>query len=186
MPFFFFINKSMAEQIDNINYLQPNGFKVTISRENYAAAQYFAQSISHPNVDAQVAEAPYKRLNIPMLPDKLDYGALTIDFLMNEDMQNYIEIYNWLERMVEEEHNMGSKRYNKNTTIGRPVTDNSPITSYNDIVVDVLTSQNNINKSIKYLNAFPISLGNVEFNATSAGDYITFPVTFRFDYFTIG
>lgn len=175
----------MGEQVDNINYLQPNGFKVTISRENYAAAQYFAQSISHPNVDAQAAETPYKRLNVPMLPDKLDYGTLTIDFLMNEDMQNYIEIYSWLERMVEEEHNMGSVRFNRNSSVGGPGADNSAITSYNDIVIDILTSQNNINKSIKYINSFPISLGNIELNATSAGDYITFPVTFRFDYFTI-
>ena len=175
----------MAEQVDNINYLQPNGFKVTISRENYAAAQYFAQSISHPNVDAQAAETPYKRINVPMLPDKLDYGTLTIDFLMNEDMQNYIEIYNWLTRMVEEEHNMGSVRFNRNSTVGGSGPDNSAITSYNDIVIDILTSRNNINKSIKYINAFPVSLSNIELNATSAGDYITFPVTFRFDYFTI-
>lgn len=176
----------MVEKVENINYLQPNGFKVTISRENYAAAQYFAQSISHPNVDAQAAETPYKRVNVPMLPDKLDYGTLTIDFLMNEDMQNYDEIYKWLERMVEEEHNMGSLRFAKNSTVGGPSNnDTSPITSYNDIIIDILTSQNNINKSLKYINAFPVSLGNIELNATSAGEYITFPVTFRFDYFTL-
>lgn len=175
----------MAEQITNINFLQPNGFKVTISRENYSYSQYFAQSISHPEISAQAADVPYKRVSVPMLPDKLEFGSLTIDFLMNEDMSNYKEIYDWMERMVEQEHNMGMGRFGKNSTVGRPIPDNSSITSYCDITVDVLTSQNNANKNIKYINAFPSSLGNVEFNSTSDGTYIVFPVTFRFDYFTI-
>jgi len=167
----------MGEQIENINYLAPTGFKITISREFYPHLQYFAQSVSHPNMDVQATETPFKRIdNIPLIGDKISVGALTLDLIMDENMKSYEEIYNWMKRMVEEEHN---------TSGGRFLNAAGPTPSYCDIRVMVLTSHNNSNRELVYRNALPVSLGNIEFNSTSDGTYVVFPVTFRFDYFEI-
>lgn len=167
----------MGEKIENINYLSPTGFRVTISREYYPHLQYFAQSVAHPSMEVQATETPYKRIdNVPLIGDKISVGTLTLDLIMDENMKSYEEIYDWMKRMVEEPHNTSSRRF---------LSDAGPTPSYCDIRVTVLTSQNNKNRDLVYRNALPVSLGNIEFASTSDGTYIVFPVTFRFDYFEI-
>jgi hypothetical protein len=96
---------------------------------------------------------------------------------MDENMNVYQEIYDWMRRLVEEE-------YKSNT--GRMYANNAEsIGSFCDINVSVLTSHNNVSRTIKYVNALPTTLGDVQFAATNQGDYITFPVSFRFDYFEL-
>jgi len=82
-----------------------------------------------------------------------------------------------MRRLVEEE-------YKSNT--GRLLSTNADeIGSFCDISVSVLTSHNNISRTIRYTNALPTSLGDVTFAATQDGQYITFPASFRFDYFEL-
>jgi len=167
----------MGEQISNFNHLAATGFKVTISREFYAHLQYFAQQIQHPGMEVSQVELGYKGLaNVPITGNAISNGSVTMDILLDENMEAYKEIYDWMHRMVNEEHKLSSRRF----TTDR----NSPVpTSYCDIAVSVLTSANNPNKLITYRNAFPVGLGDIQFNVEST-EYIVFPVTFRFDYFT--
>ena len=41
----------------------------------------------------------------------------------------------------------------------------------------------NVNKKFTYINAFPIDIGAINL-ASDADQFITFPVTFKYDYFT--
>lgn len=170
----------MGDKIENYNHLQPTGFRVTISREFYPHVQYFAQQVQHPGVEVSNVELGYKRVaNVPITGNVITNGSVTMDILVDEDMEGYKEIYDWMLRMANENHKPTSKRFGTDRTNPVP-------TSYCDIKVDILTSANNKNKSILYRNAFPVSLGDIQFNATSTGEYIVFPVTFRFDYFDFG
>jgi hypothetical protein len=58
--------------------------------------------------------------------------------------------------------------------------------SASDITVNVLSSNNNTLKSIRYHDCVPTGIGGVEFVST-AGDvqYLTFNVSFAFSYFEI-
>lgn len=168
------INNCMADSISNYNYLTPTGFRVVIDRKNYANLTYFAQSIQHPSMELNPVEAPFKRLNVSFVGDKIQHNPLSIIFLMDEDMAAYSEIYDWMERSVEEPQVNSS-----------PINQAGDKTSFADITVTILTSQNNKNKEIRYKNCHPISLGDVEFTAVSDGQYLTFPGTFRFDYYEL-
>ena len=55
-----------------------------------------------------------------------------------------------------------------------------------DITVVAFNSHNNKSKTIKYINCVPTSVGAITFDAT-VGDteVITFPVTFKIDFFEI-
>jgi len=91
-------------------------------------------------------------------------------------MNVYQEIYDWMRRLVEQQHKANT---------GRMFSGEDDLSSYCDITVSVLTSHNNISRTIKYTNALPTSLGDITFAATQDGQYITFPATFRFDYFEL-
>lgn len=167
----------MGEKISNFNQLAPTGFRLTISREFYPHMQYFAQQVQHPSLEVPASDLSYKRLqNVGITGNQIVNGSVTIDVLMDENMESYKEIYDWMSRMTDERHKPASARFNNSSGEAVP-------TSYCDISLSILTSSNNPNKEILYKNAFPTSLGDIQFNTTSSGEYITFPVTFRFDYF---
>ena len=167
----------MADFTCDPTYLAPTGFKIIIDRENYPNLQFFAQQVQHPSMDINATEQSYRRVGSVVTPgDTITFGTLTMDVLMDENMNVYQEIYDWIYRLVEQK--------NKPNT-GRMFTGDDGLSSYCDIRVSVLTSHNNISRTIKYTNGLPISLGDIAFTSTEEGQYITFPVSFRFDYFEL-
>lgn len=155
----------------NINYLQPSGFKVLLDKRVGGSFSFFAQNVSHPGLTTSAAEISYRKFtSVPQVPDAYDYGALSMDVIVDEDLASYREIYDWLIRNVD-----------KNRTGPE-----SPEPSEIDLVVSILTSKNNTNKSITYRGAFPVEIGSINLIANPGGtDTITFPVTFRYTEFVI-
>jgi hypothetical protein len=160
----------------NKNYLQPTGFKVTINRQNYPNAEYFAQSINHPGANVPAVEVPSLRVrSVPVAGDKINYSELTIDFLLDEDMTVYKEMYSWLERTVND------GQVNPSDSL-----DGAPIPTFADITLSVLTSHNNANVKFIYKDCIPTDLGSIQFSSTNADvSYISFTTSFRFSTFVI-
>ena len=158
------------------NYLQPSGFKITVSKKNYPHLAFFAQTIQHPAMQISSTELGYKRIaGIPFIGDAITFGAVSLDVIMDEKMNVYSEIFNWMSNMVESKHQLNSGFLYTNG--------DTSLSDYNDIRITILNSANNAQREINYVNAFPISLGDVQFNSTTEETYITVPMTFRFDYF---
>ena len=160
------------------NFLQPTGFKVTISKENYPYLSFMAQQIMHPAMDVPAVEVPFRRMRgVPMSGDTVEFGMVTIDCILDEDMNVYGEIYNWLERSIETKHNLqgAGVLYNKPT--------GTELSDYADIRMQILSSANNANREFVYRNGFPVTLGDINFSSTTEETFITCPISFRFDYF---
>ena len=164
----------MADFTCDPTYLAPTGFKISISRENYPNLEFFAQQVQHPSMSVNHAEVPFRRIaSVPVAGDVIEHGTVSFDVLMDENMRVYEEVYDWMLRRVEQNHkpNTGA------------LYDADTLASYCDITLSVLTSHNNVSRQIRYINSIPTSLGDIAFTSTSDGEYITFPITFRFDYF---
>ena len=100
---------------------------------------------------------------MPFAADKLTFGELSATIMIDEDMRAYTEMYDWMVRLVE-----------------------SPLPQEADITVHILSSKNNTTKKIRYIDALPTVLGDINLEATTTdGQYLTFPVSFRFSYFEI-
>lgn len=165
----------MAELTTNINYLQPTGFAVSISRENYPNLEYFCQGVQHPGIDVASVEMPFRRVNVPFPGDKLEFGIVSFSFLLDEDMEGYLEMYNWLRRLVEDEHVAPARSIYE-----------SAIPTESDITVSILSSSNNVTKQIKYYAAFPTSISTIELSSLrTEPEPISFDASFRFAYFEI-
>ena len=155
------------------NYLQPSGFKITVSKKNYPHLAFFAQTIQHPAMEIAPSEIGYKRMSsVPFIGDAVEFGSMNMDVVMDENMNVYSEVFNWMSNMVESKHQLNQPRAGE-----------TGLSDYNDIKITILNSTNNAQREIKYVNAFPISLGDVQLSATTDETYITVPMTFRFDYF---
>ena len=176
------LNPNVSVSVDNsisavtgISYLQPTSFKLSIDRKHYPNLEFFCQSILHPSMSLNAVEVPIKRLgSLPFAGDKLTFGELTVIIIVDENLNAYTEMYNWMDRLVDT---------NDVSPLNR--TETAPPT-YSDITLSILSSHNNTTRTIRYIDCIPTSLGDMALESTS-GDvqYITFPVTFRFSYFQL-
>ena len=160
----------------NTNYLQPNGFKISIDRKYFPNLQFFAQNIMHPSMTVEAVQLQIPRLagGLKLSGDNINFGELSMMVIMDEDLAAYKEIYNWMQSFVNQQ-------------------DASPMDvmngagpSFADITVSITNSHNNVIKQIIYKNAIPTSLGDIMFEAAT-GDvqYIIMPINFAFDQFEI-
>ena len=163
----------MATLTANKNYLQPTGFKFIIDRKNYTNLEFFAQSVTHPGATVAPLELPISRVtSVPLAGDKINYGELQLDVMLDEDMVSYKEIQDWLERIV----NDGQ--------VNEEFGDTPP--TYADITVLILTSHNNKNVRIKYNDCVPTQVGSIALSANASDvTYPTFTAAFRYSSFEI-
>jgi len=169
----------------NKNYLQPTGFKVIIDRENYPNLEFFAQSVDHPDVSVTAPNVPYSRIGSISLPgDTVDFSQLNIQFILDEDLKSYLELYNWFEDMVNKDFvEPGARASGRLTsaTLGRRTAE---VPTQADISVSILTSHNNQTKRIKYKGCSPTALSGLQLTSiASSVEYLTFNVSFVFNGF---
>ena len=163
---------------DNFNYLQPTSFKLVIDRKNFPNLEFFCQNVTHPGLIMPAAEMPIRRMqSIPMPGESLTINELSCNILLDEDMESYSEMYNWIKR--NQISDMEGKGYINQTSANKPPTNA-------DITLSILTSHNNLSKQFRYVDAIPTSLGDIQFESTASGtEFITFVTTFRFSYFEL-
>ena len=160
---------------ENNNLLQPSGFKVQINRKKFPNLEFFATGVIHPAMTASPVEQAFRRVaSIPFAADKITFGEVVIETLLDENLTAYKEMYNWMNYII-----------NVNDIKPIAATDERPATSA-DIKVMVLNSHNNVTNTITYYSAIPVSLGDVPLLSTS-GDvqYVNCPMSFRFTQFDI-
>jgi len=160
----------------NFNYLQPTSFKLTIDHKNFPNLEFFCQNFTHPGLMMPAAELPIRRMqSIPMPGESLTVNELSCNILLDENMQAYEEMYQWILRNQVTDMGATSK-LNRGTQI--------PTNA--DITLSILSSHNNITNQVRYVDAIPTSLGDINFESTASGtEYIIFAASFRFSYFEL-
>lgn len=146
----------------NKNFLSPVGFQFVINRQKYSNIEYFCTGVSLPSVSLQATPVPYKGVNFTVTGDRLEFADLSITFNVTEDMENYIETFNWLHECIEQED----------------VTEDAELL--------VLNSHNNVTKRIKFNGVFPTAIDGLEFNTQNTTvEYLQVSVTFAYTNFEV-
>ena len=84
----------MATPIDNRNFLAPTGFKFALKKSPGVA--FFCNEANIPDLNLGIAVQPNYLKDIDRPGDKIQFGDLTIRFLVDEDLTNFMEIQNWM------------------------------------------------------------------------------------------
>ena len=90
-------NKKMAQspwakQISNRNYLSPVGFKFSITK--IPKVDFFSNSAEIPGINLGVAMQPTYLKDIPVPGDKLTYDDFSLEFFVDENLENYLQVHN--------------------------------------------------------------------------------------------
>ena len=80
----------MATPINNRNFLAPTGFKFALKKSPGVA--FFCNEANIPDLNLGIAVQPNYLKDIDRPGDKIQFGDLTIRFLVDEDLTNFMEI----------------------------------------------------------------------------------------------
>ena len=82
-------------QIKNRNFLSPTGFKFVLNRARKVS--FLGNEANIPGLTLGVAEQPtYLGRDIPYPGDKVQFEDFNLRFLVDENLENYLEISNWI------------------------------------------------------------------------------------------
>ena len=90
----------MATLTTNKNFLSPVGFQFKIDSSTYPNVEYFCTAVTLPDISVAEAAVPYKAVNFAVTGDRINFSSLAIRFNITENMENYIEMFNWMHRLV--------------------------------------------------------------------------------------
>ena len=169
------MTSSWNKQIENRNFLSPIGFKFVLAK--YPKVAYFAQTANIPSMNLGIQNQPTPFRSLP-LEGFMEYDPLTLSFLVDEDLENYLILHNWIRALGTPDDTMERRNYKLKMSqeFGK---DNNDL--YADGTLMVLNSNFNHNFDIVFEDLIPIGLNALEFNATVDGtEYATASVSFRY------
>ena len=170
----------MSRQIDNRNFLSPTGFRFTLNRT--PKVTYFGNRVNIPGITLGIANQATYLKDIDVPGDKLTFEDLTLNFLIDEDLKNYIEIQNWMRGLgfpesLQEIYDLQKEDEYKDTKL---------MNIYSDATLIILNSQQNPKLKVEFNDVFPYTLTTLDFDATATDvDYFTAEVSFKYSIYKI-
>ena len=170
------------QQVSNRNFLSIVGFKFSLNR--CPKVDFLCNSANLPSVNLGFAEQATYLKNIPVPGDKLQYDDLRISFMVDEDMENYLQIYQWITSLgFPESIGQYSELLANKTVITDPA---DPQNERSDGNIQILNSNLLPSVLIKFKDLFPVSLSGVPFNATAEDQqYFTAEATFKYTIYDV-
>lgn len=155
------------------NYLSPVSFVISVER--LPNVEFFTQKATIPGLSMAPTQQPSPLKTLYNTPDRLEYDALDLSFIVDESMGNYKEVLNWMEGM------------------GNPVSTDqfkalkeSQQGIYSDITLLIQNSNRNPNLRFTFKECFPIALSPISLDVTQQDVfYPECSVTFRHNGFTL-
>ena len=168
-----------VNQIQNRNFLAPVGFKFTLAK--YPKVSFFSNSARIPELSLGTAVQPSYLKDIDIPGEKLTYGDLTIRFLVDENMKNYMAVHNWLKGVGFPET---PQQFKDQTTDKDGLRDEKEV--FSDGSLHILNSNFQDVAIVKFSDLFPVALTSLEFDATETDiNYFTAEVVMRYTVYNI-
>ena len=173
--------RSSKNPIENRNFLSPVGFKFALKRS--PAVAFFCNEASIPSLDLGIAAQPTYLKDVPLPGDKIQFGDLSLRFLVDEDLTNYMEVQNWIRGLG----------YPESLQEFQDLDDSGQLTDafglfkqgrddiYSDATLQILSSNLVPQFQVQFSDCFPYSLSTLTFDATDTDiEYFTADVSFKY------
>jgi hypothetical protein len=167
----------ILRQLTNRNLLSPIGFKFILTR--CPKVDFFCQTSAIPSLNMGTAQQNTWLKDVPVPGDKIVFEDLNLRFLIDENMENYMEIYNWIVGLGYPE---SMEQFSNLDKVGITVSDpNDRRSEFSDGILQILNSNYRVVRQVKFKDLFPVSISTLEFDCTNRDySYFTANVTFKY------
>jgi len=180
----------LNRQPDNFDFARPTQFRFDLLK--IPNTQYHITEVNLPGIafggDA-VMNSRYT--SMPFMGDTLDFSPLEIQFLVQENLQNWREIYDWMIGIgFPKSPTQFENAVNEATQEGYTEPTNNNLSNPNvltsDATLTILTNKNNPVIQIDFKNMYPTSLSGLTFNTQDTdASPMTSSVTMNYDFYEI-
>jgi hypothetical protein len=160
---------ALDRQPDTVNFLLPDSFKFEMKR--VPRLNYFIQSVNLPALEYSEIRQPTRFVDVKHPGNSFTFSNFDVSFIIDEEMETFMEIYNWMKSLVAIEQ-AGDVEMGPN--------------NYSDASLIILNSAKNPNHVVTFKNCFPVSLSGIDFNsAISEPEPMVGTVTFAYTSYDI-
>ena len=147
----------------NKSILNKNNFKLIIQKT--PTVEYYAQTVTIPGLTfSETIQATGIGVDAYFPGDKISFDTLNVSFLVDEDLENYQEMYNWMTQIVPISDSKDYQTLTGSTmnTLGVSSQDENSQNLVSMITLVTNTNKNLPNRYFRFYDAFPISLGSLD------------------------
>ena len=186
-----------TRQPAKLDYASPIQFRFKCTK--LPEVEFTCQTANIPGISLGSGVQPTPLVDIPIPGEKISYQSLDINFLVDENLNNYKEIHDWIIALgFPQNHTQfadlqaaGADRYPGSTSgaivpetnIAVPLSEGG---TYSDATLTVLNSKNIAVTEIRFDNIFPTSLGALSYDVQASDvNYLQASVDFSYMYYDI-
>ena len=186
----------LNRQPSKLDYTSPTQFRFVINQ--LPKVEYFTVAGNIPGITLDEIELGTPLKNIPLMGNKLTYEDLSITFIVDEDLQNYIEMHTWLtaigfpkdrsqfREFRSETSNVKTSTRGESKDIGDVKASTPELSMTSDAVMTILTNKNNPVVECRFADVFPTSLSGLTYSQNQTDvDYLTAEVNFKYQIYEI-
>ena len=147
----------------NLNILNNNNFHFEI--KELPMVSLFAQQFSIPGISLGRVLVPTPLVDYNIPGEKIEFEDLVINFLVDENLKNFIEVFNCMTALGFPQSSDQFKKMKEHGT---------PFTEMSDIILTVTSNKFNAHSRVHFVDCFPTDLNPVDFTNT---DVTVTPIT---------
>ena len=187
---------TLARQPTKLDYASPTQFKFSINQ--LPKVEFFTVSANIPDLTLADVVIPTPFKPIPVLGQNLTYGNLSITFIVDEFLENYRELHEWLTGIGFPKDRKQFSEFRSNTAnrgsasptpvqdvgkVGKSVSDSA---MFSDATLTILSNKNNPIVEVRFSSMYPVSLGALEFSQQASDvEYMTVQADFTYQLYEI-
>ena len=187
---------TLGRQPEVLDYASPTQFKMMINQ--LPKVEFFITAANVPGINLGETIFPTPLKQIPMQGDEVTFENLSISFLVDENLENYKELHDWLIGIGFPQSRQQFKDF-RSTTSNRPgatqgnsqdIGDVKPATAvspmFSDATLTILSNKNNPVVEVRFEELSPLSLGGLNFDQEATDvQYLKSTADFNYKYYQI-
>jgi hypothetical protein len=181
-----------TRQPSKMDYASPVQFRFKIAK--LPQVEFFIQSVNLPGISISDVNVATPLYDYPVPGDEITYQSLDISFLVDENLNNYKEVHDWISglgfgknhQQFADMRATGTDRFPgtvantaaSGTATPPPIPEGS---TYSDATLTILNSKNIAVTEIRFQNVFPTSIGSLSYDVKRADvDYLQAQASFSY------
>ena len=180
-----------------LDYSSPTQFRFMIHQ--LPKVEFFTTAANIPEITLGELVIPTPFKAIPILGDQLTFGNLIVSFIVDEELQNYRTIHDWMvgigfpksKQQFIDFRNSGSNTPQAGaggigSEIGTVGTSTADKAFYTDATLTILSNKNNPILEVRFADVIPVALSGLDYNQNVTDvEYLTATIDFRYKLYEI-
>ena len=190
---------AIERQPTKLDYASPTQFKFGIHQ--LPKVEFFTTTAQVPAIALSDVVIPTPFKSIPIQGDQLTFDNLTVNFIVDEFLENYLSLHEWMIGIGFPKNRKQFSDFKTNTSNTPATVRNSASTSgdigdvqkpspknalFSDATLTILSNKNNPIVNINFRDLYPVAMSALEYDQGATDvEYLTASVDFAYQIYEI-